>query len=73
MYKDGLILFKKVGTYKRYKTTTRLNVREEPEINNENILGELEKGETVYAYLNNTDAWRRIVYHERLVYVHGDY
>lgn len=72
MLKDDGILFSRCGAYRTYKTTDKLNVRETPEINNENILGELEEGETVHAGSAKGE-WLKIIYKGQIAYAHGDY
>lgn len=73
MYKDGLILFKKVGTYKKYKTTTRLNVRSKPELEKKYIMGVLEMGEIVYITKSAVNGWCSCVYKGQEAYVSAQY
>lgn len=73
MYKDELILFKKVGTYSKFKTTTRLNVRSRPELNQRNILGILESGDWVYATGSDDNGWTPCVYKGQKAYVSSQY
>lgn len=49
MYKDGAILFKKVGDFTVYKTTAKLNVRSLPSIGG-NKIGVLNCGASVYVF-----------------------
>ena len=73
MYKDELILFKKIGNYKKFKTTTRLNVRSAPVINPKNILGILESEDRVYATGESKDGWTSCVYKGQAAYVSSQY
>ncbi len=73
MYKDGLILFKKTGNYKEYKTTTRLNVRSEPKIDKKTVLGILEKGALIYITGKAENGWFPCIYKGGSAYVSADY
>lgn len=73
MYKDGLILFKKTGNYKEYKTTTRLNVRSEPKIDKKTVLGIFEKGALIYITGKAENGWFPCIYKGGSAYVSADY
>lgn len=69
MYKDELILFKKVGTYKLYRPTTRLNVRKSPAMATGNILGVLETNDPIFVTGADNDGWTPCVYKGQKAYV----
>lgn len=73
MYKDDLILFKKVGTYKKYRTTARLNVRSSAALDPENILGVYGDGDTVYVTGESVDGWNSCIYNSQKAYVSEQY
>lgn len=70
--KDDGLLFRQCGTYKLYKTTDCINIRKKPEIDPDNILGELESGAEAYVGSAN-GKWMKIVYEGKIAYAHGDY
>lgn len=69
MYKDELILFKKVGAYKLYRPTTRLNVRKAPVMAAGNILGVLETNDPIFVTGADNDGWTPCVYKGQKAYV----
>ena len=69
MYKDELILFKKVGAYKLYRPTTRLNVRKAPVMAAVNILGVLETNDPIFVTGADNDGWTPCVYKGQKAYV----
>lgn len=73
MLKDGLILFRKVGSYSTYKTTDLVNVRSTAEITSKNDVGNIKRGSTVYATSNEVGKWVEIIHEGKLRYVHRDY
>lgn len=73
MFKDGLILFKKAGNYKEYKTTTNLNVRSKPILEKKYILGVLNKGSVVYITGKSENGWFPCIYKGGNAYVSADY
>lgn len=73
MLMDGPFLFKKVGSYTEHTTTTKINVRSAPKIAPGNILGQLEKGDLVYAMGEAENGWFPCVYNNRKAYVSAQY
>lgn len=73
MYKDELILFKKIGAYKEAKTTARLNVRKTPEIASNNILGVFDGGSVVYLTGTAQNGWYPCIYKGQKAYVSVQY
>ncbi len=69
MYKDELILFKKVGAYKLYRPTTRLNVRKAPIMAAGNVLGVLETNDPIFVTGADNDGWTPCVYKGQKAYV----
>lgn len=69
MYKDELILFKKAGTYKLYRPTTRLNVHKAPVMAAGNILGVLETNDPIFVTGADNDGWTPCVYKGQKAYV----
>lgn len=72
MYKDGLILFKKTGNYKIFKTITKINVRSSPKFSN-NILGVLNTDAIVYVTGDTNNGWTPCVYEGQEAYVSAAY
>ena len=73
MYKDGLILFKKVGVYTKHKATVKLNVRSAPKIAPGNILGVLNARDIVYVMGAAENGWFPCVYKNQKAYVSVQY
>lgn len=70
---DGAYLFKKVGTYSEYKTTTKINVRSSPKLAPNNVLGQLDGDSAVCVMGAAENGWLPCVYNNRKAYVSAQY
>lgn len=73
MLKDGPLLFKRAGAYKKGITTAKLNVRTAPVVKESTEYAVLEKGDTVYLVSENESGWYAVVYDGKEMWVSADY